>query len=110
MRFRTGARSVTTSSSTSPGTRWRCNGSEPNGCRRAPRPSKLLRTSETRRGRDPFSPPYKRNLGPVQKLIPSIPGKESVIPLGEKRVFHEIKFIHLILGDLVFGIQSAADS
>src|SRR6266516_751549 len=49
-------------------------------------------------------------LGPVQKLIPSIPGKESVIPLGEKRVGHEIKFIHLILGGIVFGIQSAADS
>src|SRR5438445_7215575 len=62
MRFRTGARSGTTSSSPSPGTRWRCNGSAPNGCRRAPRPSKLLRTSATRQGRDPFSPPHKRDL------------------------------------------------
>ena len=50
----------------------------------------------------------------MQKLIPSNSGKQGVVPLGEKRVLHEVKFVHLIFGDfdvggIVIGIQSAAD-
>ena len=51
----------------------------------------------------------------MQKLIPVQPRKESVIPVGQSRVFEKVQFGHLDIGNfdfggVVLGAQAAVDS
>ena len=39
-------------------------------------------------------------LGPVQKLIPIYPRKESVVPFGQDRMLQQVQGMHLLIGDL----------
>jgi len=44
--------------------------------------------------------PAVLDLGPVQELIPSCPGKEGVVPFRQVGVLEKVECFHLAVGDL----------